>query len=68
MAQRYRVMKFFAHEGEIMTNDKEDEIKALPRKVRDHHIERGNLLEWDDKKEVPEAIRTSATVTQTKEK
>lgn len=48
MALRYRVAHLFAVDGEVMTNAKEKEIKALPRKVRDHHIERGNLVEWDD--------------------
>lgn len=50
MALRYRVAHLFAVEGQgVMTNAREKDIKALPRKVRDHHIERGNLVEWDDR-------------------
>lgn len=49
MALRYRVRKLFAHEGRLLTNDDEGTIKALPRKVRDHHIDSGNLVEWDDR-------------------
>lgn len=50
MALRYRVAKLFAHEGRTYTNAPKDleAVKKLPRKVRDHHIDRGNLVEWDD--------------------
>ena len=51
MALRYRVAHGFTHESHYFTNSPSDlkAIKELPRKVRDHHIERGNLVEWDDR-------------------
>lgn len=44
---RYRVAHLFAHDGHTYTNDDEEAIRKLPREVRDRHIERGNLIEWD---------------------
>lgn len=60
MTLRYRVKKLFAYEGKTITNNDEEAIKKLPRDVRDHHIERGNLVEWDDKKTVTPPVKGQA--------
>lgn len=45
--KRYRVAHMFTHGGVVMTNDHEQEIRALPKEVRDRHVELGNLEEYD---------------------
>ena len=66
MALRYRVAKLFAHEGKTYTNTPSDleAVKKLPRKVRDQHIGRGNLVEWDDSEtEAPPAAEPETATT-----
>lgn len=45
--KRYRVASLFTHNGVVMTNDHEEEIRALPADVRDHHVKLGNLEEYE---------------------
>lgn len=61
---RYRVARLFAHDGRTYTNDDEAAIKALPREVRDHHIQRGNLVEYPA---AATGAAAPATPTKTKE-
>lgn len=66
--KRYRVAHLFVHEGKTYTNDDEQAIRALPTGVRQHHVDRGNLVEYeaDEKPPVPLA-QANATPKQTKE-
>lgn len=64
VAQQYHVAKLFAHGEKTFTNAPDDlaAVKKLPRDVRDHHIGRGNLIEWDDRvTETPPATETKPT-------
>lgn len=45
--KRYRVAQLFTHDGVVMTNDHEEQIRALPKEVRDRHIALGNLEEFE---------------------
>lgn len=47
MALAYTVQKAFAHEGTYYTRQNADDVKKLPRKVRDELIERGLIEEHD---------------------
>ena len=50
MALRYEIKHDSAHDGVLYTRQNQDDVKALPRAVRDEWIALGFLVEYDDRK------------------
>lgn len=57
----YTIRHAFAHEGTYYTAANADEVKALPRAVRDEHIKLGFLVESDDRKTAAEPDEPATT-------
>lgn len=66
--KRYRVARLFAHEGVTYTNDHEQAIRGLPVDVREHHVARGNIVEYEaDEKPPTPLAEANATPKKKKE-
>jgi len=63
--QRYRVAHLFTIDGVVMTNDHEEQIRALPRAVRDEQIRLGHLEEFEADQPPPVPL-AEANATETK--
>jgi hypothetical protein len=65
--KRYRVAHLFTHEGRTYTNDDEAKIRELPTAVRAHHVERGNLEEYEADEKPPVPLAAANATPKTKE-
>ena len=65
--KRYRVAHLFSHEGKTYTNDDEAKIRELPAAVRDHHVKRGNLEEYEAAEKPPVPLAAANATPKTKE-
>lgn len=65
--KRYRVAHLFAHDGKTFTNDDEVAIRELPADVRKHHVERGNLVEYEADEMPPVPLAQANATPKTKE-
>jgi|GEM_PF-7114715 len=59
MALRYTVLSGFNHGDQYYTRENADEVKALPREVRDELIKAGVIQESDDR--APAKISSTAS-------